>query len=169
MPVHGLGWHWLWGNWQPEPLSLGVPVLCRHAWLINVKPITAQEKFNFPRVNAILACAQALLWVRDCHAASVLMRGIHPLIIFKMADIQGGMPLISTLARMMNHGVAAVTPFWLSSPSVCLYSVIRCCLYHPTSAVRDQMWGGIILMYWNKSQCTIERKTTLFSRGRLYS
>jgi hypothetical protein len=34
--------------------------------LINVKPITAQEKFNFPRANAILARAQALLWVRDC-------------------------------------------------------------------------------------------------------
>jgi hypothetical protein len=27
MPVRGLGWHWLWGNWQPEPLNLGVPVL----------------------------------------------------------------------------------------------------------------------------------------------
>jgi hypothetical protein len=34
--------------------------------LINVKPITAQEKFNFPKANAILARAQALLWVRDC-------------------------------------------------------------------------------------------------------
>jgi hypothetical protein len=56
----------LWGNWQPEPLNLGVPVLCRHARLINVKPIAAQEKFNFPRGNAILARAQALLWVRDC-------------------------------------------------------------------------------------------------------
>jgi hypothetical protein len=33
--------------------------------LTNVKPITAQEKFNFPRANAILARAQALLWVRD--------------------------------------------------------------------------------------------------------
>jgi hypothetical protein len=31
-----------------------------------VKPITAQEKFNFPRANAILARAQALLWVQDC-------------------------------------------------------------------------------------------------------
>jgi hypothetical protein len=66
MPVCGLEWHWLWGNCQPEPLNLGVPVLCRHARLINVKPITAQEKFNFPRANAILARAQALLWVRDC-------------------------------------------------------------------------------------------------------
>ena len=66
MPVRGLGRHWrLWGNLQPEPLNLGVPVLCRHARLINVKPITAQEKFNFPRANAILARAQALLWVRD--------------------------------------------------------------------------------------------------------
>ena len=65
MPVRGLGWHWLWGNSQPEPLNLGVPVLCRHARLINVKPITAQEKFNFPRPNAILARAQELLWVRD--------------------------------------------------------------------------------------------------------
>jgi hypothetical protein len=32
---------------------------------MHVKPITAQEKFNFPRANAILARAQALLWVRD--------------------------------------------------------------------------------------------------------
>jgi hypothetical protein len=34
---------------------------------MHVKPITAQEKFNFPRADAILARAQALLWVRDCH------------------------------------------------------------------------------------------------------
>ena len=33
---------------------------------IHIKPITAQEKFNFPRANAILARVQALLWVRDC-------------------------------------------------------------------------------------------------------
>ena len=33
---------------EPEPLNLGVPV------------------GNFPRANAILARAQALLWVRDC-------------------------------------------------------------------------------------------------------
>jgi hypothetical protein len=33
--------------------------------LTNVKPITAQEKFNLPRANAILARAQALLWERD--------------------------------------------------------------------------------------------------------
>jgi hypothetical protein len=32
------------------------------ALLINVKPITAQEKFYFPRANASLARAQALLW-----------------------------------------------------------------------------------------------------------
>jgi hypothetical protein len=32
---------------------------------MHVKPITAQKKFNFPRANAILAHAQALLWVRD--------------------------------------------------------------------------------------------------------
>jgi hypothetical protein len=32
---------------------------------MHVKPITAQEKFNFPRAIAILARAQALLWVRD--------------------------------------------------------------------------------------------------------
>ena len=30
--------------------------------------------------------------------ASVLMTAIHPLIIFKMASVQGGMPLISVLA-----------------------------------------------------------------------
>jgi hypothetical protein len=34
---------------KPEPLNLGVPVV------------------NFPRANAILARAQALLWVRDCY------------------------------------------------------------------------------------------------------
>ena len=33
--------------------------------MINVKPITVQEKFNFTRANAILVRAQALLWVRD--------------------------------------------------------------------------------------------------------
>jgi hypothetical protein len=65
MPVRGLGWRWLWENRQQEPLNLGVPVVCRHALLINVKPITAQEKLYFPRANAILARAQALLWVRD--------------------------------------------------------------------------------------------------------
>jgi hypothetical protein len=32
---------------KPEPLNLGIPVV------------------NFPRANAILARAQALLWVRD--------------------------------------------------------------------------------------------------------
>jgi hypothetical protein len=47
------------------PTDLGVPVLCRHARLTNVKPITAHEKFNFPRANATLARTQALLWVRD--------------------------------------------------------------------------------------------------------
>jgi hypothetical protein len=50
--------------------KLRVPVLCRHARLLNVKPITAQEKFNFPRANVILARAQALLWVRDCYVSS---------------------------------------------------------------------------------------------------
>ena len=34
--------------------------------MMNVKPITAQEKFNFPIANAFLARAQALVWVRDC-------------------------------------------------------------------------------------------------------
>ena len=51
------------GKLTTGTLNLGVPV---PALLINVKPITAQEKFNFPRVNAFLACAQALLWERDC-------------------------------------------------------------------------------------------------------
>ena len=36
---------------KPEPLNLGVPVV------------------NFPRANAILARAQALLWVRDWRIA----------------------------------------------------------------------------------------------------
>ena len=35
---------------------------------MHVKPITVQEKFNFPRANAILARAQALLWVRDWYS-----------------------------------------------------------------------------------------------------
>ena len=39
---------------KPEPLNLGVPVV------------------NFPRANAILARAQALLWVRDWPAVSYL-------------------------------------------------------------------------------------------------
>ena len=38
---------------KPEPLNLGVPVV------------------NFPRANAILARAQALLWVRDCGGSSM--------------------------------------------------------------------------------------------------
>ena len=42
------------------PKFRGSGFVCMH-----VKPITAQEKFNFPRANAILARAQALLWVRD--------------------------------------------------------------------------------------------------------
>jgi hypothetical protein len=33
--------------------------------------------------------------------ASALMSGIHPLTMFKMADVQGVMPLISALARTM--------------------------------------------------------------------
>ena len=56
------------GKLTTGTLNLGVPVLCRYVRLINVKPIIAQEKFNFPRANAILARAQALLWVRDCDA-----------------------------------------------------------------------------------------------------
>jgi hypothetical protein len=55
MPVRWPGRHWLWGNRQPEPLNLGVPVVGRHVLLINVKPITAQEKFYFPRANAFLS------------------------------------------------------------------------------------------------------------------
>jgi hypothetical protein len=45
------------GKLTTGTLNLGVPVLCRHARLINVKPITAQEKLYFPRANAILARA----------------------------------------------------------------------------------------------------------------
>ena len=66
MPVRGRGRHWLWGNKQPEPLNLGVPVVCWHTRLIDVKPITAQEKFYFPTANAFQARAQVLLRVRDC-------------------------------------------------------------------------------------------------------
>jgi hypothetical protein len=51
---------------------------------MHVKPITAQEKFNFPRANAILARAQALLWVRD-------WAGISPN-IFPPPDSSGEMP-----------------------------------------------------------------------------
>jgi hypothetical protein len=39
-----------------EPLNLGVPVV------------------NFPRANAILARAQALLWVRDCFVRGLEIR-----------------------------------------------------------------------------------------------
>jgi hypothetical protein len=48
---------------------------------MHVKPITAQEKFNFPRANAILARAQALLWVRDWikrgYDLKIGTRGVH--------------------------------------------------------------------------------------------
>jgi hypothetical protein len=48
-------------------LTTGTPKLRGSGFVgMHVKPITAQEKFNFPRANAILARAQALLWVRDC-------------------------------------------------------------------------------------------------------
>jgi hypothetical protein len=43
---------------------------------MHVKPITAQEKFNFPRANAILARAQALLWVRDWQTLGNNVRNI---------------------------------------------------------------------------------------------
>ena len=43
---------------------------------MHVKPITAQEKFNFPRANAILARAQALLWVRDWAGGRIFVTSI---------------------------------------------------------------------------------------------
>ena len=47
-------------------LTIGTPKFRGSGFVgMHVKPITAQEKFNFPRANAILARAQALLWVRD--------------------------------------------------------------------------------------------------------
>jgi hypothetical protein len=47
-----------------------------------------------------------------------------PLKIFKMADVQGECLLHFDQWRIIaNHGVAVVTLFWLSRPSVCLYSV----------------------------------------------
>ena len=50
-------------------LTTGTPKLRGSGFVgMHVKPITAQEKFNFPRANAILARAQALLWVRDWRA-----------------------------------------------------------------------------------------------------
>ena len=66
------------------------------------------------------------------------MRGIHPLVIFKMADVQGGMPLISALARMMNDGVAAVMPELNFCVSLFCDKVLFT-VYHPTLAVQDQM------------------------------
>jgi hypothetical protein len=67
MPVRGLGrhWplHWLWGNRQPEPLNLEVPIVCRHISGRHALLIST-GKIIFPRANAILARAQALLWVR---------------------------------------------------------------------------------------------------------
>jgi hypothetical protein len=52
--------------------------------------------------------------------ASALIRGIHPLIIFKLVDIQGGTFLISALARTMAsafddeswHGSSKLCFFW---------------------------------------------------------
>ena len=41
--------------------------------------------------------------------ASARMRGIHPLIIFKMAGVQGGMPLKSAPARRRGSGYAFLT------------------------------------------------------------
>ena len=43
---------------EPEPLNLGVPVV------------------NFPRANAILARAQALLWVRDWLSACSVSKSV---------------------------------------------------------------------------------------------
>ena len=58
MPVRGLGWHWLWALGK---LTTGTPKFRGSGFVgMHVKPITAQEKFNFPRANAILARAQAL-------------------------------------------------------------------------------------------------------------
>ena len=52
-------------------LTTGTPKLRGSGFVgMHVKPITAQEKFNFPRANAILARAQALLWVRDWISAA---------------------------------------------------------------------------------------------------
>jgi hypothetical protein len=45
---------------KPEPLNLGVPVV------------------NFPRANAILARAQALLWVRDCTIGRQISQSLSP-------------------------------------------------------------------------------------------
>jgi hypothetical protein len=44
---------------EPEPLNLGFPVV------------------NFPRANAILARAQALLWVRDCSQDDILSGSVY--------------------------------------------------------------------------------------------
>jgi hypothetical protein len=50
----------------PGKLTTGTPKFRGSGFVgMHVKPITAQEKVNFPRANAILARAQALLWVRD--------------------------------------------------------------------------------------------------------
>ena len=61
MPVRGLGLALALGK-----LTTGTPKFRGSGFVgMHVKPITAQEKFNFQRANAILARAQALLWVRD--------------------------------------------------------------------------------------------------------
>ena len=44
---------------------------------MHVKPITTQEKFNFPRANAILARAQALLWYEIDLMTSKSRQEIH--------------------------------------------------------------------------------------------
>jgi hypothetical protein len=64
---------------KPEPLNLGVPVV------------------NFHRVNAILARAQALLWVRDWNA---VRRAVH--------NINSEMNIITKIIDSLK-GVYAMT------------------------------------------------------------
>jgi hypothetical protein len=54
---------------------------------------------------------------------SARLRGIHPLILFKMADIQGGKPLKRALARTMASAFDDESwrgSGYSSQPSVCL-------------------------------------------------
>jgi hypothetical protein len=81
---------------------------------------------------------------------------------YKWWTSRGWMPLISALVRtiygisilMMNHGMAAVMVFWLSQPSVCLYSVAMLCTLE-TQVIKGCIW-----------QCWPSLRSRQYSRAR---
>ena len=60
---------------------------------MHVKPITAQEKFNFPRANAILARAQALLWYEIANFAARCYIVYYKI---QLTEISGNLVVVST-------------------------------------------------------------------------